>query len=105
MVLWQPHEDFHLGVGATGSLPVKLLIRQGHQVSWGDRDPVRAREFLGAPSANGIRQVNARNLRSVVKAAKGCQLLINACPAVFNNIVMRVALKFGGCTTLTPPHI
>jgi hypothetical protein len=29
----------------------------------------------------------------VVKAAKGCQLLINACPAVLNRIIMRAALR------------
>ena len=84
-----------LGVGATGSLLVKLLTRQGHQVSCGDRDPIRARDFLGVRSKVGIQRVNARNLRSVVKAAKGCQLLINACPAVLNNLVMRAALRLG----------
>lgn len=86
---------FVLGVGATGSLLVKLLTRQGHQVSCGDRDPIRARDFLGVRSKVGIQRVNARNLRSVVKAAKGCQLLINACPAVLNNLVMRAALRLG----------
>ncbi|UVT18709.1 MAG: saccharopine dehydrogenase NADP-binding domain-containing protein [Nitrospira sp.] len=84
---------FVLGVGATGSLLVKLLTRQGHHVSCGDRDLARARDFLGEPSSVVIQQVNARNLRSVVKAAKGCQLLINACPAALNNVVMRAALR------------
>lgn len=94
--LWysgDPMKIFVLGVGATGSLLVKLLARQGHQVLCGDRDPIRARDFLGAKSTIAVQRVNARNLRSIVKAAKGCQLLINACPAVFNNIVMRAALR------------
>lgn len=60
-----------MGVGATGSLVVKLLKRQGHDVSCGDRDPTRAREFLGGNSDIVIQRVNARNLRSVVKAAQG----------------------------------
>lgn len=84
---------FVLGVGATGSLLVRLLVRQGHHVSCGDRDPVRARDFLGEKATVVIQQVNARNLRSVVKAAKGCQLLINACPAVLNRVIMRAALR------------
>jgi hypothetical protein len=84
---------FILGVGATGSLLAKLLTRQGHQVACGDRDPARARAFLGERSPLVIQQVNARNLTSIAKAAKGCQLLINACPAVLNKIIMRAALR------------
>ncbi|MFO0777492.1 MAG: saccharopine dehydrogenase NADP-binding domain-containing protein [Nitrospira sp.] len=96
---------FVLGVGATGSLLVKLLARQGHHVSCGDRDPVRAREFLGAKSPIAVQQVNARNLRSIVKAAGGCHLLINACPAVFNNIVMRAALGLRAHYLDTASHL
>ncbi len=84
---------FVLGVGATGSLVVKLLKRQGHHVSCGDRDPTRAREFLGGNPDIVIQCVNARNLRSVVKAAQGCHLLINACPPIMNNVLMRAALQ------------
>jgi hypothetical protein len=40
-----------------------------------------------------IQRVNARNLRSIVKAAKGCHLLVNACPAVFNKTILRAALQ------------
>lgn len=84
---------FVLGAGATGSLIAHLLVRQGHQVTCGDRDPVRARRFLGRKSAIPIRQVNARNLWSIVKAAQGSHLLVNASPAVFNRIVLRAALR------------
>lgn len=84
---------FILGVGATGSLLAKLLLRQGHQVACGDRNPSRARAFLGERSTLVIQRVNARNLRSIVKAAKGCQLLINACPAALNKVIMRAALR------------
>lgn len=96
---------FVLGVGATGSLLVKLLTRQGHHVSCGDRDPVRAREFLGAKSASTVQQVNARNLHGIIKAATGCELLINACPAVFNNIVMRAALRLRAHYLDTASHL
>jgi hypothetical protein len=84
---------FVLGTGATGSLIAHLLVRQGHQVACGDRDPVRARRFLGRKSAIPIRQVNARNLWSIVRAAQGSHLLVNAGPAVFNRIVLRAALR------------
>jgi len=84
---------FVLGAGATGSLLAQLLDRQGHTVWCGDRDPVRARRFLGKKSTIPIAEVNARNLRGIVKAAKGCHLIINASASVFNEIVLRAALR------------
>lgn len=84
---------FVLGAGATGSLIARLLVRQGHQVTCGDRDPVRARRFLGRKSTIPIRQVNARNLWSIVRAARGSHLIVNASPAVVNKIVLRAALR------------
>jgi len=84
---------FVLGAGATGSLLAQLLERQGHTVWCGDRDPERARRFLGKRSTIAVTEVNARNLRGVVRAAKGCQLIVNASASVFNEIVLRVALR------------
>src|SRR5207248_8217806 len=80
---------FVLGAGATGSLLAQLLERQGHTVWCGDRDPERARRFLGKRSTIPVTEVNARNLRGIVKVAKGCQLLVNASASVFNEIVLR----------------
>jgi len=59
----------------------------------GDRDPERARRFLGKKSTIAVTEVNARNLRGIVKAAKGCQLIVNASASVFNEIVLRAALR------------
>ena len=84
---------FVLGAGATGSLLAQLLQRQGHTVWCGDRDLERARRFLGKRSAIPITEVNARNLRGIVRAARGCQLIVNASASVFNQIVMRAALR------------
>jgi saccharopine dehydrogenase (NAD+, L-lysine-forming) len=84
---------FVLGVGGTGSLLAQLLLRQGHTVWCGDRDPERARLFLGKKSGIEVVEANARNIWSIVRAARGCQLLINASPAVFNEIVLRAALR------------
>lgn len=86
---------FVLGAGATGSLLALQLAKQGHDVWCGDRDPERARKFLGKKSPIRIETVNARNLWAIVRAARKCQLLINASPAVFNQIVMRAALRIG----------
>jgi len=82
---------FILGTGATGGLLAQLLRRRGHTVWCGDRDPERARRFAG--HAFECRQANGRSLRSVVRAARGCQLLINAAPAVFNETIIRAALR------------
>jgi NAD(P)-dependent dehydrogenase (short-subunit alcohol dehydrogenase family) len=84
---------FVLGAGATGSLLAQLLARQGHTVVCGDRDTARARRFLGKKSAIPVVEVNARNLWGIVKAARRSQLLVNASPAVFNEIVLRAALR------------
>ncbi len=84
---------FVLGTGATGSLLAQLLLRQGHTVWCGDREPERARRFLGKKSPLSVAEVNARNLWGIVRAARGCHLLVNAAPAVFNEIVLRAALR------------
>jgi saccharopine dehydrogenase (NAD+, L-lysine forming) len=84
---------FVLGTGATGSLLAHSLVRQGHKVICGDRDPERARLFLGKRSPIPIRAVNARNLWAIVREARGSQLIINASAAVFNEIAMRAALR------------
>jgi len=84
---------FVLGAGGTGSLLAQLLERQGHTVWCGDRDIGRARRFLGKKSEIEIVETNARNLWSIVRAARGANLVVNALPAVFNRIILRAALR------------
>jgi hypothetical protein len=96
---------FVLGAGATGSLIARLLVRQGHQVTCGDRDPDRARRFLGRKSGIPIEKVNARNLRSIVKAARNSHLIVNASPAVFNRTVLRAALRVRAHYLDTASHL
>src|ERR1700674_1400930 len=84
---------FVLGTGATGAYLAHLLTRQGHQVICGDRDLDRARGFLGKKSNIPVVAVNARNLWAIVRAARGSQFLVNASAAVFNEIVLRAALR------------
>src|ERR1700746_3137661 len=86
---------FVLGAGGTGSLLAHLLTRQGHTVWCGDRDITRAQRFLGKKSTIEVIETNARNLWSIVRAARGANLIINASPAVFNEIILRAALRLG----------
>jgi len=74
-------------------LLAELLARQGHTVWCGDRDPERARRFLGKKSKIEVLEANARNLWSVVRAGRGANLVINASPAVYNKIILRAALR------------
>jgi saccharopine dehydrogenase (NAD+, L-lysine forming) len=84
---------FVLGAGGTGSLLAHLLERQGHTVWCGDRDPERARGFLGKKSKIKVVETNARNLWAIVRAARGANLIVNASPAVYNEIILRAALR------------
>ena len=84
---------FVLGAGASGSFLAQLLARQGHRVTCGDRNPELARRFLGRKSPLVVVPANARNVRSVVRAARGCHLLVNASPAKFNETALRAALR------------
>jgi hypothetical protein len=96
---------FVLGVGATGSYLVKLLTRQGHHVTCGDRDPERAHRFLGSNLSVTVERVNARDLWSIVKAARGTQLMVNALPAVCNRVVIRAALRLRAHYLDTAAHL
>jgi hypothetical protein len=84
---------FVLGAGGTGSLLAELLARQGHTVWCGDRDVVRAHRFLGKKSKIKVVEANARNLWSIVRAARGANLVVNTSPAVYNKIILRAALR------------
>lgn len=84
---------FVLGAGGTGSLLAQLLARQGHSVWCGDRDAERARRFLGRKSEIEVVEANARNIWSIVRAGRGANLIVNASPAVYNQIILRAALR------------
>ncbi len=74
-----------LEAGATGGLWARLLRRQGCQVWCGDREPERARAFVGRQIK--CRSADARGFCSVVRAACGCQLLVNPASSVYNHAV------------------
>lgn len=96
---------FVLGVGATGSYLVKLLLRQGHHVTCGDRDPERAHRFLGGTVPVAVERVNGRNRWSVIKASRGAQLIVNMLPSVCNRTVLRAALHVRAHYLDTAAHL
>jgi hypothetical protein len=96
---------FVLGVGATGSYLVKLLLRQGHHVTCGDRDPERARRFLGATIPVAVERVNGRNRWSIIKASRGAQLIVNMLPSVYNRTVLRAVLYMRAHYLDTAAHL
>ena len=81
---WEPGPPARSSRIAGPPGPPRGLRRQG---------PERARRFLGKKSTIPLIAVNARNGRAVVRAARGCHLLVNASPAVFNEIALRAALR------------
>lgn len=84
---------FVLGAGGAGSLLAQLLKRQGHTVWCGDRDAERGRRFLGKKSGIEVVETNARNLWAIVRAGRGANLIVNASPPVYNEIILRAALR------------
>jgi len=84
---------FVLGAGGTGALLAHLLKRQGHTVWCGDRDPERGRRFLGKNSGIEVVETNARNLWAIVRSGRGANLVVNASPPVYNEIILRAALR------------
>ncbi|MDD3180209.1 MAG: saccharopine dehydrogenase NADP-binding domain-containing protein [Opitutaceae bacterium] len=82
---------FVLGAGSTGGALAQLLRRRGHKVWCGDRDAKRARAFVGQNVA--CVPANARNPGSLVRAARGCDLFVNAVPAAFNEAALHAALR------------
>lgn len=64
----------------TGS-PVVTVMSTGLAVFWVKKSTIP------------VVQVNARNMWGIVRVARGCQLLVNASAAVFNEIVLRASLR------------
>jgi len=84
---------FVLGSGATGGALAQLLQRRGHEVWCGDRNAQRARAFVG-PGVSCV-PAQARNRRSLIRAAQGCDLLVNTVPAALNEAAIQAALRLG----------
>ena len=84
---------FIVGAGITGGLLAQLLIRAGHDVRCGARNVSRARRFAGRKVS--IFRIDARRAQSIVGAARGSELIVNASLAKYNGAVLRAALTLG----------
>ncbi|HEY5658249.1 MAG TPA: saccharopine dehydrogenase NADP-binding domain-containing protein [Myxococcota bacterium] len=88
-----------LGVGAQGSTIAKRLQEESkvQEIICADYDRRAAEEVEKAlPKAKAV-QVNAKNKAEIVKAAAGCELIVNGLPPDFNMRVMDAALEVNAC--------
>ena len=86
-----------VGVGAQGSTIAKRL-QEEHVVKeliCADYDEKAAREMEKTLSKAKAVQVNARNVDEVIKAARGCDLIVNGLEPDFNMNIMKAALEVG----------
>jgi len=85
-----------IGAGAVGSVISKLLSKEKSisEVICASNDLKRAKEFIDTKNSNVcLAKLDASNTNQVVKAAKGCDLIINASLPHFNEKIMTAALK------------
>ena len=83
-----------VGVGAQGSTIAKRM--DGHpeisEVICADYDIKAAEALKNTLNKAKALQLDARDLNRVIKAAEGCDLIVNGLPLVFNLIIMQAAL-------------
>ncbi|MBI9104615.1 MAG: saccharopine dehydrogenase NADP-binding domain-containing protein [Spirochaetales bacterium] len=88
-----------IGVGAQGSTIAKRLQDEPciKEIICADYDAKAAGEMEKQLSkAKGV-QLNARNVDEIIKAAEGCELIVNGLAPDFNMNVMDAALAVGAC--------
>ena len=88
-----------MGVGAQGSTIAKRLDEEENvsRIICADYD-LKAAEELGKTldKATAV-QVNAHDVKDIVKAADNADIIVNGCPIQFNLNVMEAALELGAC--------
>lgn len=88
-----------LGVGAQGSTIAKRLQEEPNvvEIICADYDAKAAKEMEAQLSKAKAVQLDARNVADIVKAAQGCELIVNGLAPDFNMNVMDAALEVGAC--------
>ena len=88
-----------LGVGAQGSTIAKRLQDEPNvaEIICADYDAKAAKEMEAQLSKAKAVQLDARNVADIVKAAQGCELIVNGLAPDFNMNVMDAALEVGAC--------
>ena len=84
-----------LGIGAQGSV-IANEISQNDKVSeviCGDINLRLANELVKSNAKITTKRVDAKNTQSIIEAARGVAIIVNALPPVFNIDVMNAALK------------
>jgi saccharopine dehydrogenase-like NADP-dependent oxidoreductase len=88
-----------MGAGAQGSTIAKRMQEEPsvEEIVCADYDTRAAQEIEKLLSKAKAFKVDARNVAEVVKAAKGCELIVNGLPPEFNMGVMDAALEVKAC--------
>jgi saccharopine dehydrogenase-like NADP-dependent oxidoreductase len=88
-----------MGTGAQGSTIAKRMQEEPsiEEIVCADYDMRAAEELEKSLSKAKAVQVNAKNVAEIVKAAQGCELIVNGLPPEFNMGVMDAALEVGAC--------
>ena len=83
-----------VGTGAQGSTIAMRLDREPHvdEIICADYDSRAAEELSNSLDKARALQLDARDVNKVIKAAKGCDLVVNGLPLEFNLIIMEAAL-------------
>ncbi len=86
-----------IGAGATGSIAAKLLAGRPEveAVIIGDIDARKTKKFIVPDPKISFKVIDATNAASVIEAAKGANLLINASLPSFNEDLIKIALEAG----------
>lgn len=84
-----------LGVGAQGSIIARRLMEEEKvtEVICADYDRKAADESAKFSDKGKAVQVDASNVNEIIKAADGCELIVNALPPDFNMAVMDACLE------------
>ncbi|MCF8069668.1 MAG: saccharopine dehydrogenase NADP-binding domain-containing protein [Desulfobacterales bacterium] len=88
-----------MGVGAQGSTVAKRLQEEPNveEIICADYDLKAAQHLEKTLSKAKAVQVNAKNVADIVKAAEGCELIVNGLAPDFNMNVMDAALEVKAC--------
>ena len=86
-----------VGVGAQGSTIAKRLSVHPDvsEIICADYDPKAAKALCDTLGTASAVQLDARNIKDIIGAASGCDLIVNGLPLEFNLSVMEAALQVG----------
>ncbi len=88
-----------VGVGAQGSTIAKRLDEEANvsEIICADYDEKAAVNVAGQLKKASAVKLNAKNVKEIIAAAKGCDLIVNGLAPDFNMNVMDAALAVGAC--------